>query len=215
MNFCFIFRQWRRYGFSTGYEPYRKWRKYISRSCFLCSKGNIFCLFFAAFYTSIYVFILGCSFFEKTSINKALLPNVSQPPIISYFVLMQATRSSFHIANYKKKTLLLLRDTISRNFFFHFQLNAHFMKKIPKGAEASNILVGELNVLDKPLSAFIRLNEAVVLGDLTEVPVPTRFIFILLGPAVSYLLPSFKKKKTLNRILLGKIKWIILKVCSY
>ena len=66
-----------------------------------------------------------------------------------------------------------------------FQLNAHFMKKIPKGAEASNILVGELNVLDKPLSAFIRLNEAVVLGDLTEVPVPTRFIFILLGPAVS------------------------------
>lgn len=58
------------------------------------------------------------------------------------------------------------------------------MKKLPKGAEASNILVGELNVLDKPLSAFIRLSEAVFLGDLTEVPVPTRFIFILLGPAV-------------------------------
>ena len=152
----------------------------------------IFFAFFAAFYTSIYVFILGCSFFEKTSINKALLPNVSQPPIISYFVLMQATKELlFTLQTTKKKTLLLLRDTISRNFFFHFQLNAHFMKKIPKGAEASNILVGELNVLDKPLSAFIRLNEAVVLGDLTEVPVPTRFIFILLGPAVSYLLPSF------------------------
>ena len=68
------------------------------------------------------------------------------------------------------------------------------MKKIPKGAEASNILVGELNVLDKPLSAFIRLNEAVVLGDLTEVPVPTRFIFILLGPAVSYFSPSLLTK---------------------
>ena len=72
------------------------------------------------------------------------------------------------------------------------------MKKIPKGAEASNILVGELNVLDKPLSAFIRLNEAVVLGDLTEVPVPTRFIFILLGPAVSYFLPF--SLKNLNTI---------------
>ena len=59
------------------------------------------------------------------------------------------------------------------------------MKKIPAGAEASNILVGELNVLEKPLSAFIRLQEASILGDLTEVPVPTRFIFILLGPAVS------------------------------
>ena len=29
------------------------------------------------------------------------------------------------------------------------------------------------------------LSEASILGDLTEVPVPTRFIFILLGPAVS------------------------------
>ena len=30
------------------------------------------------------------------------------------------------------------------------------MKKIPKGAEASNILVGEVDFLEKPLSAFIR-----------------------------------------------------------
>ena len=68
--------------------------------------------------------------------------------------------------------------------FFLLQMNAHFMKKLPKGAEASNILVGELNSLDKPVSAFIRLSEAVHLGDLTEVPVPSRFLFILLGPAV-------------------------------
>lgn len=60
--------------------------------------------------------------------------------------------------------------------------NSHFMKKIPKGAEASNILVGEVDFLDKPLSAFIRLQEATILGDLTEVPVPTRFLFVLLGP---------------------------------
>ncbi|XP_071744289.1 electroneutral sodium bicarbonate exchanger 1 isoform X42 [Lepeophtheirus salmonis] len=63
-----------------------------------------------------------------------------------------------------------------------YKMNSHFMKKIPKDAETSNILIGELNILEKPLSAFIRLNEATVLGDLTEVPVPTRFIFILLGP---------------------------------
>ena len=56
------------------------------------------------------------------------------------------------------------------------------MKKIPKGAEASNILVGEVKFLEKPLSAFIRLQEAVILGDLTEVPVPTRFLFVMLGP---------------------------------
>lgn len=52
--------------------------------------------------------------------------------------------------------------------------NTHFMKKIPPGAEASNILVGEVEFLEKTLSAFVRLNEAAIMGDLTEVPVPTR-----------------------------------------
>lgn len=61
------------------------------------------------------------------------------------------------------------------------------MRKIPAGAEASNILVGEVDFLEKTFSAFIRLNHATFLGDLTEVPVPTRFLFILLGPAVSML----------------------------
>jgi solute carrier family 4 (sodium bicarbonate transporter), member 10 len=66
-----------------------------------------------------------------------------------------------------------------------FQTNTHFMRKIPQGAEASNVLVGEVDFLEKPLSAFIRLSTATFMGDLTEVPVPTRFIFILLGPVVS------------------------------
>ena len=62
--------------------------------------------------------------------------------------------------------------------------NSNFMRKIPKGAEASNIMIGEVDFLNKPLSAFIRLQKAVKLGDLTEVALPTRFIFILIGPPV-------------------------------
>lgn len=69
--------------------------------------------------------------------------------------------------------------------FLFFKGNTHFMRKIPPGAEASNILVGEVDFLDKTLSAFIRLSQAGIMGDLTEVPVPTRFIFVLLGPTVS------------------------------
>ena len=65
-------------------------------------------------------------------------------------------------------------------------MNTHFMKKLPTDAETSNILVGELSSLDKPLSCFLRLQDATLLGDLTEVPVPTRFIFILLGPGVNF-----------------------------
>ncbi|CAG5056503.1 unnamed protein product [Parnassius apollo] len=60
--------------------------------------------------------------------------------------------------------------------------NTHFMRKIPPGAEASNILVGEVDFLDKTLSAFVRLKTGTIMGDLTEVPVPTRFMFVLLGP---------------------------------
>nr|XP_056722981.1 electroneutral sodium bicarbonate exchanger 1 [Euleptes europaea] len=58
----------------------------------------------------------------------------------------------------------------------------HFMKKIPIGAEASNVLVGELDCLTRPLIAFVRLTPAVLLSGMTEVPIPTRFLFILLGP---------------------------------
>ena len=58
----------------------------------------------------------------------------------------------------------------------------HFFKKIPSGAETSNIMVGETDFLSQMVVIFIRLKEAVILGDLTEVPVPTRFLFVLLGP---------------------------------
>ncbi|XP_050700914.1 electroneutral sodium bicarbonate exchanger 1-like isoform X17 [Eriocheir sinensis] len=60
--------------------------------------------------------------------------------------------------------------------------NTHFMRKIPPGAEASNILVGEVPFLDKPVTAFVRLTQSANLGNLTEVPVPTRFLYIILGP---------------------------------
>ncbi|KAM9585602.1 electroneutral sodium bicarbonate exchanger 1-like, partial [Morphnus guianensis] len=57
-----------------------------------------------------------------------------------------------------------------------------FMKKIPTGAEASNVLVGELDFLHQPIMAFVRLSPAVLLSGMTEVPIPTRFLFVLLGP---------------------------------
>ncbi|XP_052079276.1 electroneutral sodium bicarbonate exchanger 1-like isoform X5 [Mytilus californianus] len=62
------------------------------------------------------------------------------------------------------------------------KLNQPFMKKIPDGAEAANIWVGEIDALKYPVTAFIRLSEARPIGDLTEVPLPTRFLFIHLGP---------------------------------
>ncbi|XP_072561777.1 sodium bicarbonate cotransporter 3-like isoform X7 [Paramormyrops kingsleyae] len=62
------------------------------------------------------------------------------------------------------------------------KVDMNFMRKIPPGAEASNVLVGEVDFLEKPIIAFIRLVPAVLLTGLTEVPVPTRFLFLMLGP---------------------------------
>ncbi|XP_027863724.1 sodium bicarbonate cotransporter 3-like isoform X1 [Xiphophorus couchianus] len=62
------------------------------------------------------------------------------------------------------------------------KVDMNFMKKIPPGAEASNVLVGEVDFLERPIIAFVRLAPAVLLTGLTEVPVPTRFLFLLLGP---------------------------------
>ncbi|KAF7666602.1 hypothetical protein LDENG_00100460 [Lucifuga dentata] len=48
--------------------------------------------------------------------------------------------------------------------------------------EASMVLVGTLNFLERPTIVFVRLKEAVVLESALEAPVPVRFVFVLVGP---------------------------------
>lgn len=56
------------------------------------------------------------------------------------------------------------------------------MKKIPGGSEAANILIGQVDFLQEPIMALVRMGNSSVLGDLTEISLPTRFIFLALGP---------------------------------
>ncbi|NWU07620.1 S4A4 protein, partial [Cephalopterus ornatus] len=62
------------------------------------------------------------------------------------------------------------------------QLRNRFRKKVPPGAEAAHVAVGEVEFLEKPFTAFIRLRHGMSLGSLAEVALPSRFLFILLGP---------------------------------
>ncbi|XP_078737746.1 sodium bicarbonate cotransporter 3 [Lampetra fluviatilis] len=64
------------------------------------------------------------------------------------------------------------------------KVDLSFLRKIPPGAEAANVMVGEVDALESPLVAFVRLSRAVLIPGLTEVPLPTRFLFLLLGPPV-------------------------------
>ncbi|CAF5219613.1 unnamed protein product, partial [Rotaria magnacalcarata] len=66
-------------------------------------------------------------------------------------------------------------------------MNLSFMKKIPPNSEATNVLVGAVDFLQTPVYAFVRLAKGVTIPDLVEVPLPTRFVFILIGPSSDHL----------------------------
>ena len=57
--------------------------------------------------------------------------------------------------------------------------------RIPEGAEATTVLVGTLDELQHSVLAFVRLAKGCILGNITEVPIPVRFLFVLLGPTSS------------------------------
>ncbi|KAJ1183381.1 hypothetical protein NDU88_000203 [Pleurodeles waltl] len=64
----------------------------------------------------------------------------------------------------------------------HRNKSSKLLEKIPDDAEAAVVLVGCVEFLEQPTMAFVRLNESVFLESVLEVPIPVRFLFILLGP---------------------------------
>ncbi|XP_033840977.1 solute carrier family 4 member 1b (Diego blood group) [Periophthalmus magnuspinnatus] len=58
-------------------------------------------------------------------------------------------------------------------------------KQDSDSVEASMVLVGALDFLEKPTVVFVRLKEAVTLEPTVDTPGPVRFIFILIGPSNS------------------------------
>ncbi|KAK9396865.1 band 3 anion transport protein [Crotalus adamanteus] len=64
----------------------------------------------------------------------------------------------------------------------HSGFKKQLLDKIPSDAEATLGLVGCATFLDRPTLAFVRLKEAVELDSVLEVPVPVRFLFVVLGP---------------------------------
>lgn len=59
------------------------------------------------------------------------------------------------------------------------------MRKIPQDAEVTSALVGEVDFLDTPAVSFVRLAEGAVLDNFSEVPIPVRFLFVMLVPTHS------------------------------
>lgn len=69
---------------------------------------------------------------------------------------------------------LLPRKTSPPPGLFNPQRQNPLRQKLPLGTEAGAVLAGELGFLAHPLGVFVRLRDPVVLGPLTEVPLPSR-----------------------------------------
>lgn len=56
------------------------------------------------------------------------------------------------------------------------------MKKIPYGSKTANILVGEVDFLNEEIGIFVKFSEPCSFYNISEVPISTKYFFLLLGP---------------------------------
>ncbi|XP_055785015.1 anion exchange protein 2-like isoform X2 [Salvelinus fontinalis] len=106
-------------------------------------------------------------------------PSVTEPLMGSASSAEQETRVDVEKNDVQQKES-------TPNIGMHRSKSKHELKlleKIPENAEATVVLVGSVDFLEQPTMAFVRLQEAQELDSVLEVPVPVRFIFVLLGPS--------------------------------
>ncbi|CAF1299740.1 unnamed protein product [Adineta steineri] len=71
------------------------------------------------------------------------------------------------------------------------------MRCVSEHAECAEVLIGSIRSLTRPVMAFVRLSQGQLINDITEVPIPVRFIFLLIGPAMEEYLEIGRALSTL------------------
>ncbi|XP_036395861.1 anion exchange protein 3 [Megalops cyprinoides] len=109
--------------------------------------------------------------------NHNHLPDTSLPLVTEDHVELRETKGAEHEKEKALHPLPAEAHPAARSL--------KLLSKIPKDAEATVVLVGCVEFLEQPAMAFVRLSESVLLESVLEVPVPVRFLFVLLGPSQS------------------------------
>ncbi|CAM4764302.1 unnamed protein product [Rotaria magnacalcarata] len=76
-------------------------------------------------------------------------------------------------------------------------IKSDVMRCIPENAECAEVLIGSMRQLTRPIMAFVRLSQGQIIDNMTEVPLPVRFIFLLIGPAMDEYLEIGRALSTL------------------
>ncbi|CAF3497542.1 unnamed protein product [Rotaria sp. Silwood1] len=71
------------------------------------------------------------------------------------------------------------------------------MRCIPDNAECAEVLIGSMRNLSRPIMAFVRLSQGQLISNMTEVPLPVRFLFLLIGPTMDEYLEIGRALSTL------------------
>uniref|UniRef100_A0AAQ6AK57 Anion exchange protein n=1 Tax=Amphiprion ocellaris TaxID=80972 RepID=A0AAQ6AK57_AMPOC len=113
-------------------------------------------------------------------------PSVTDPLMGAVHSMMDTdTRISIEKSEMNHPDFLFQQKEPSVGPGMHRSKSKHELKlleKIPENAQATVVLVGSVDFLEQPTMAFVRLLEAVELESVLEVPVPVKFLFVLLGP---------------------------------
>uniref|UniRef100_A0A4W5RBJ1 Anion exchange protein n=1 Tax=Hucho hucho TaxID=62062 RepID=A0A4W5RBJ1_9TELE len=114
---------------------------------------------------------------------------VCNPTVFTVFIYIIGTSTQTQFRRSLSPLLCLQSpERRERTQLFHAEHSKHELKlleKIPENAEATVVLVGTVAFLEQPSMAFVRLQEAVLLESVLEVPIPVRFLFLLMGPPIA------------------------------
>uniref|UniRef100_A0A914WV03 Anion exchange protein n=1 Tax=Plectus sambesii TaxID=2011161 RepID=A0A914WV03_9BILA len=80
------------------------------------------------------------------------------------------------------------------------------MKNMPKDSESAIILVGHVDGLVRPVTAFVRLTEPQMMHpEVPELPIPVRFAFVLLNPHEHYQNETISIGRTMGALMVDEI----------
>lgn len=87
-------------------------------------------------------------------------------------------------------------------------VNQSLLRKLPIDSESAVLLVGHVKELSAPISQFVRLRTARLLHpELPELPIPLRFVFVLLSPFDHYPSETNILGRTMGSLMVDEVRY--------
>ncbi len=90
----------------------------------------------------------------------------------------------------------------------HSAKKSTIMHRIPEGSEGALTLCGAIEALSKPIVAFVRLSEGVVMSNALEVPLPLRFVMVVLTPTPSKNIDCHEVGRSFSTLMSNQVGYL-------